>query len=220
MACEERDTDGAVDGVVDPRPAIGPAHDPHADKVGPQGRQGLVGQEALHREVGDKGPGVVPRRGREFLGQASPLRPGEVDGDGLLRLVQPLPVEAVAALAEGPAAEVRAAADIVEADHLGTQLGEVEAAGRPGHEGRALDHAQALQEVIHRKLLASEALASEALGQAQHVVAHMAEDEVGGDRGHLVEAGLPELALDVVLLGKAEATVDLDAGVCREPGGL
>ena len=59
-----------------------------------------------------------------------------VDGDGFLALVEPLPIEAPAAGVERPAVEVRAAADGVEADHLGAQLGEIEPATRPGHEGR------------------------------------------------------------------------------------
>jgi hypothetical protein len=43
---------------------------------------------------------------------------------------------------------------------------------------------------------------------------------VGGDGGDEVEAGLAELALDVVLGGEAEAAVGLDADVGGFPGGL
>jgi hypothetical protein len=45
-------------------------------------------------------------------------------------------------------------------------------------------------------------------------------DQVGRDRRHLVQPGLAELALDVVFAGKAEAAVELDAGIGRFPGGL
>jgi hypothetical protein len=48
----------------------------------------------------------------------------------------------------------------------------------------------------------------------------VAEDEVRGDRRDLVEPGLAELALDVVLLGEAEAAVGLQAHVGGEPAGL
>src|SRR5688572_24906788 len=56
--------------------------------------------------------------------------------------------------------------------------------------------------------------------QAEQVLADVAEDEVGGDRRDLVQAGLAELALDVVLVREAEAAVQLDAGVGRLPARL
>src|ERR1700678_2648970 len=56
--------------------------------------------------------------------------------------------------------------------------------------------------------------------QAEHVLAEVREDQVGGDRGDLVEARLAELAFHVVFLGEAEAAVGLQAGVGGGPGGL
>src|SRR3954462_1908403 len=61
---------------------------------------------------------------------------------------------------------------------------------------------------------------SEAAGQAEHVLGDVAEDQVGADRHHLVQPRLPELALDVVLVGEAVAAVELQAGVPRLPRGL
>ena len=43
------------------------------------------------------------------------------------------------------------------------------------------------------------------------------QDEVGRDRRHLVEPGLAELALDVVLDGEAEAAVGVEARIARCP---
>src|SRR3954462_8239030 len=67
---------------------------------------------------------------------------------------------------------------------------------------------------------ASKSSMSVAPRHAQDVLAHVGLDEVVGDRGDLVEPGLAELALDVVLLGEAEAAVGVHADVGRLPGGL
>src|SRR5438034_403477 len=56
--------------------------------------------------------------------------------------------------------------------------------------------------------------------QSEHVLGQVTEDEVGRDRRDLVKARLTELALDVVLLGEAEAAVGLQAHVARLPGRL
>ena len=52
---------------------------------------------------------------------------------------------------------------------------------------------------------------------AQYVLADEGQDEIGRDRGHLIEPRLAELALDVELLGEGEAAVGLDAGFRRRP---
>src|SRR5712691_7578257 len=64
------------------------------------------------------------------------------------------------------------------------------------------------------------AAASVGAGQAQHVLGEVAQHEVGRDRRDLVQARLAELALDVVLLGEAEAAVGLQAHVARLPRGF
>src|SRR3546814_9285968 len=61
---------------------------------------------------------------------------------------------------------------------------------------------------------------SVAARHAEHVLGEEGEDEVGRDRRHLIEPRLAILALDVVLLGKAEAAVGLQAGLGRRPGRL
>src|SRR5581483_5007338 len=58
---------------------------------------------------------------------------------------------------------------------------------------------------------------SEGTRHAEDVLADVGQDQVGGDGSHLVEAGLPELALDVVLLGEAVPAVELHGGVGRLP---
>src|SRR5207247_2436949 len=50
---------------------------------------------------------------------------------------------------------------------------------------------------------------------AEHMLRQVGEDQVRGDRRHLVEARLAELPLHVVLLREAEAAMGLDAGVGR-----
>src|ERR1700722_2524864 len=54
--------------------------------------------------------------------------------------------------------------------------------------------------------------------QAEDVLGQEAQDQVGRDRRHLVEPRFAELALDVVLLGKAEAAMGLHARFAGGPG--
>src|SRR5207253_3065294 len=68
--------------------------------------------------------------------------------------------------------------------------------------------------------LPGRSLALERAGHAEDVLADVGQDEVGRDRRHLVEAGLAELPLDVVLLGEAVPAVELDGDVGRLPRGL
>jgi hypothetical protein len=55
---------------------------------------------------------------------------------------------------------------------------------------------------------------------SEHVLGQIGKDEVRRDRRDLVEAGLAELALDVVFLREAEPAMRLDAGLGRSPGGF
>src|SRR5262249_48052017 len=56
--------------------------------------------------------------------------------------------------------------------------------------------------------------------QAEDVLGEVGQDQIGRDRRGLIEPRLAELALDVELLGKAEAAVGLQAHVGRGPGGV
>ena len=49
------------------------------------------------------------------------------------------------------------------------------------------------------------------------MLAHIGEHEIVIDGRHLVEPGLAELALYVVLDGEAEATVRVECGIRRSP---
>ncbi len=52
------------------------------------------------------------------------------------------------------------------------------------------------------------------------MLGNIGQDQIGRDRGHLIESGLPEFPLDVVFLGEAEAAVGLHAGIGGVPGGI
>jgi hypothetical protein len=52
------------------------------------------------------------------------------------------------------------------------------------------------------------------------VLAQIGEDEVGGDRRRLIDAGLAPLALHIVFLGEAEPAVRLHRRLGGVPGGL
>src|SRR5262249_3278326 len=56
--------------------------------------------------------------------------------------------------------------------------------------------------------------------QAENMLGEVGQDQIGRDRRGLIEPRLAELALDVELLGKAEAAVGLQAHVGRRPGGI
>ena len=43
----------------------------------------------------------------------------------------------------------------------------------------------------------------------------IAEDQVGGDRRHLIEPCLAEFALDIIFAGETETAMELDAGIRR-----
>ena len=57
-------------------------------------------------------------------------------------------------------------------------------------------------------------------GKSEHVLGEIGQDQVGRDRRHVIEPRLAELALDVELLGKAEAAMGLHAHVGGGPGRL
>src|SRR5450432_988334 len=52
---------------------------------------------------------------------------------------------------------------------------------------------------------------------AEHVLADVGQDEVGGDRRDLIEARLAKLALDVELAGETESAERLETRVGRLP---
>lgn len=52
------------------------------------------------------------------------------------------------------------------------------------------------------------------------MLGEVAEDQVGRDRGHLVEPGFAEFRLNVIFLGKGEAAMGLHAGLRRLPRGF
>src|SRR5260221_11937396 len=55
-------------------------------------------------------------------------------------------------------------------------------------------------------------------GHAQDVLADISEDQIGRDRGSLVDPYLAPFALDVVLLGEGETTEGLEGRVGGGPG--
>src|SRR5690606_41609008 len=74
----------------------------------------------------------------------------QVERDGELPLVQPFPIEAVAVLRLRPAAEVRPAAALIDADDLGAHLSKVEAGRRTSDERRRLHHPEPVKQRVHR----------------------------------------------------------------------
>src|SRR5579885_3004159 len=56
--------------------------------------------------------------------------------------------------------------------------------------------------------------------QPEQMLGYVRENEIGRDRGDLIEPRLAEFAFDVVFVRKAEAAVELQACIGRLPGGV
>jgi hypothetical protein len=102
----------------------------------------------VRADVGEQHAGVRAWRGGERLHQLAPLRAAQVDRDRALALVQAAPVQAAPARHARHAGVVDAAADHVDADHVGAVLRQRQAGQRSGDEGGTLDDAQAVQERV------------------------------------------------------------------------
>ena len=114
-----------------------------------------MAEKSLLRKVGDEQAGIVARRRRQALRELAAFGPRQVDHHRLLALVQPFPVEARSIRRLRPAMPIGAAADRIDADHLGAHLRQMQPAGRPGNERRRLDHPQALENVVQLPLQSS-----------------------------------------------------------------
>ena len=145
-----REAGGRVDGVVDLRRAVRVARQRAHDQVGAALAQRVVGEPAAGGEVRQQDAAAGPGRAHQRRDELAPLGRAQVDLDRPLALVQPRPEQRPARRRERPAVEVDAAADLVEADDVGAELGERHAAERRGDERRALDHPQVGERLARR----------------------------------------------------------------------
>ena len=181
-------------------------------EVGPAGRDQRRGR-LLHDPVG---------RARPRIGPADDLRRSDVEGEvQRARSDQALPDQAgrSAALSELRRPEVTSALAVIA--RLGRRAcGEPGISGRPRASPRREFWISGFALACAPRNDGDEGNAptlSIRPRHAEHVLGEIAQDEVGRDRRHLVEAGLAELALDVVFLGEAEAAVGLHAGFACGP---
>ena len=138
----------AVDGIVERRTAVPVAAQAQINQVFSPHAQTLVGEPAASGKIAEENAGVFAGAGDQFGKQFLAFGPAKIDGDGSLALVQSVPVQAAALGVDGPAAIVEAAADQVETDDVGAELGQGHAARRRGDEGAAFDHPHALQNCL------------------------------------------------------------------------
>ena len=90
-------TDGAVDRVIDRSSSVRISHHAHRDKVLAFLRKLFVREESIDRKIGDKiSPSLAWGR-NEIARKLAPFFAAKVYRNGLLPLVQPHPVEALAA---------------------------------------------------------------------------------------------------------------------------
>ena len=137
--------------VVDGDRSVRVADDAEHDEVGAPGAERLVREPVAHLEIGEEDSSLRPRRRDERGHQLAPLRIAQIDREGALALVHAGPVDALVLGRDRPTAIVETAAKRVEADHIGPHLGEGHAAEWGCHEGRALDHAEALENTVHAR---------------------------------------------------------------------
>src|SRR3546814_17665925 len=78
---QHRIADAVVDGIVERRRAVRPAHHPHGYQVRAAFGEGVVRQETADREIGDE----LPRRAHQFLQQLEPFGPAEAERERLFR---------------------------------------------------------------------------------------------------------------------------------------
>jgi len=133
---------------------------------------------------------------------------GPMGGTRLARLpslVTLLDIEA--AVRRGPAPDAERFAASITRFGVGTGL-----------VGQVLAEADGLRAAALRQVtLADLVERSKRTRHAKYVLSHERQNQIRADRRHLVEPGLPELPLDVVLVGKAEAAEGLEAGIGRLP---
>ncbi len=137
---------GRVDGVVHCGAAVVVAHDVHHHEVAPYLRELVVPEPATRGKVGQEEARLGTGRADEPSQQLLAARGAQVHLNRALALVEAGPEEAHAFLGDRPAGHIETAADRVEADHVGAELGERHPAEGRGHEGRALDHSHPVED--------------------------------------------------------------------------
>jgi hypothetical protein len=143
VAGHHREAGCAVDRVVERVAAIRRADQLHHDHVGAARLQGFIGEFAVDRKVRHEDAAALAGRGDQVLQHLAALRAAHVDLDRTLALVEGGPVQALAVPVDRHAGGVDVAADRIDADHLGAQLREREAAQRGRDERGEFDDPQA-----------------------------------------------------------------------------
>src|SRR3546814_20402102 len=87
-----------------------------------------MGQKAAGGEMGDE----LARRADQRLKQFASFGPGKVEGERFLRAVEIFPIKRIILSRYRPAPEIGAAANLVDADHLGPELCEIKPGGEIG----------------------------------------------------------------------------------------
>jgi hypothetical protein len=140
----------AVDGVVDRVGAVARADQLHHVKIRPQLGQRLVRQLGVDAEVGQEHRGPVAAGADQPLQQRAAFGAAHVQLQRALGAIQAGPVQAAPGGVARRAGNVDVAADRVDADHLGAELGQCQPGAGRGDEGRELDDAQAVQRLQRR----------------------------------------------------------------------
>ena len=144
-----------VDRVVDRGRAVAVADEAQHDHIGAGCLEAGEIETAQWRQIGQQDAGAGAGRGDQGAGDVAALGLVQRQRQGALGLVEAGPVEAGAVSGHRPAAKVDAAADRVDADHLGTHLRHRHPAERGRDKGRDLDDAQILKQPVHSPILSS-----------------------------------------------------------------
>ena len=151
LAGDQRKPARRVDRVIDRGGAVAVADQPQQDHVLALCLQAGIIEARQRRQVSQNDARTRTGSGGDRLGESAAFGFVERQRDRALRLVHPGPVEAGAARRDRPAVEVDAAADRVDADHLGAHLRHRHAAERRRDKGADLDDAQIREQPVHRR---------------------------------------------------------------------
>jgi hypothetical protein len=140
--------DGGVHGVVHRRAAVRSPSSVTMMRSGRRAGQRLVIHPAAHAQVGQEQPRILARRADDLGDDLAPARAFMSTATERLPLFSPAQNRLRPSLRHRPAARVEPALQPVEADHVRAHLRQRHAGQRRRHEGRALDHAHALENPI------------------------------------------------------------------------
>ena len=144
-----RKSRGGVDRVVERDRTVPVAGDAEHDQIVAFRLQSGVVEPAARRQVRQHDTRIRSWLGHQRMRQFPAFRIADIQHDRPFALVQPGPVEAPVIARDRPTPVIEAAADRVDADHVGAHLRQGQAGIGRGDEGRDFDEPKSLHDFRH-----------------------------------------------------------------------